>query len=80
MRCPTCRAPWREEPACQRCGSDLTPVMRVAAAAFHHRTAATDALTAGRWSEALHHATEANHLHRTEHGDVLVLMARLVQA
>jgi hypothetical protein len=79
MRCPTCRAPWREAPECPRCGSDLAPLMHVAAAAFHHRTAATEALTAGRWSEALHHAMEANRLHQTERGDALVLVARLVQ-
>jgi len=54
--------------------------MRVAAAAFHHRTAAGEALTAGRWSDALQHATEANRLHRTERGDALLLLARLVQA
>lgn len=79
MRCPTCRAAWREAPECPRCGSDLTPLMRVAAAAFHHRTAAGEALNAGRWSDALHHANEANRLHRTERGDALLLLARLVQ-
>jgi hypothetical protein len=54
--------------------------MRLAAAAFHHRKAATAALTTGRLSEALHHANEANRLHRTERGDALLLMARLVEA
>lgn len=78
MRCPTCRAPWREQPECARCGSDLAPLMRVAAAAFHHRMAATEALTAGRWSEALDHANEANRLHRTERGDELLLVVRLI--
>lgn len=79
MKCPTCRAPWREDPDCPRCGSDLTPLMRAAAAAYHHRTAAAAALTAGRWSEALRHASEANRLHRTERGEELLLVARLVQ-
>jgi len=78
MRCPTCRAHWREAPECARCGSDLAPLMRVAATAFHHRIAAVEALTAGRWSEAAHHANEANQLHRTERGDGLLLLARLV--
>jgi hypothetical protein len=63
-----------------RCGSDLTPLMCLAAAAFHHRKAATAALTAGRWEEALHRATEANRLHRTEHGDALLMAVRLAQA
>ena len=79
MRCPTCRAPWREAPECPRCGSDLTPLMRVAATALHHRTAAAEALAAERWGDALHHASEANRLHRTERGDALLLVARLVQ-
>jgi predicted amidophosphoribosyltransferase len=78
MKCPTCRAPWREAPECPRCGSDLAPLMHVAAAAFHHRTAATEALAAGRWSEALHHASEANRLHRMKRGDELLLVAQLV--
>jgi hypothetical protein len=53
--------------------------MRAAAAAFHHRTAAAEALTAGRWNEAARHATEANRLHRTERGRELLLLARLLQ-
>jgi hypothetical protein len=79
MRCPTCRTSWREAPECPRCGSDLAPLMRLAAAAFHHRTAAIEALTAGRWSEARHHANEANRLHRTERGDALLVVARVGQ-
>jgi predicted amidophosphoribosyltransferase len=77
MRCPTCRAPWREEPECARCGSDLTPLMQLAAMAWRHRNAAAAALSAGRWDEALDHAAEANRLHRTEASDELLLLARL---
>ncbi len=65
MRCPTCRAPWREQTECPRCGSDLEPVMRVAAAAWRHRVAAIQALEAGRVEEALHHARKAGRLHDT---------------
>ena len=68
--------PWREEPECVRCGSDLTPLMLLAAAAWRHRTAAATA--AGRWGEAAHHAAEANRLHRTDAGEELLLVARLV--
>lgn len=77
MSCPTCRAPWREQTECPRCGSDLAPLMRVAAAAWRHRAAAADALAGGLWGEALHHAREANRLQRTEAGDDLLLIARL---
>ena len=78
MSCPTCRAPWREQPECPRCGSDLAPLMRLSAAAWRHRAAAADSLAGGRWIEALHHAREANRLQRTEAGDDLMLIARLV--
>lgn len=78
MRCPTCRAPWREQPECSRCGSDLTPLMRLAAEAWRHRTAAAGFLAGERWSEALHHAREANRLQRTEAGTDLLLIARLL--
>jgi hypothetical protein len=53
--------------------------MRVAAVAFQHRLAAIEALDAGRWSEALDHADEANRLQRTERGDALVMVVRVVQ-
>lgn len=79
MKCPTCRAPWREEPECPRCGSDLAPLMQLAAAAWRHRTAAAAALIAGRWNEAVQHAAEANRLHRTDAGDELLVVARLVE-
>jgi hypothetical protein len=78
MRCPTCRAPWREQPECSRCGSDLAPLMRLWADAWRYRAAAAAALAGQRWSEALHHAREANRLHRTEAGDDLLLIARLL--
>jgi hypothetical protein len=51
--------------------------MQLAAAAWRHRAAAAAALIAGRWSEAMHHAVEANRLHRTEAGDELLLVAQL---
>jgi len=78
MTCPTCRAPWRETPECPRCGSDLAPLMRIAAAAWRHRRAALAALEAGAWSEALDHAREAAQLHRVEGGEGLVFLAGLV--
>ena len=78
MRCPTCRAPWREQLECSRCGSDLAPLMRLSAEAWRHRTAAAGSLAGERWSEALDHAREANRLHRTQSGDDLLLLARLL--
>ncbi len=77
MTCPTCRAPWRERPECPRCGSDLAPLMRVAAAAWRRRRAALRALAAGADREALADATEALALQRGEGGEELAFLARL---
>jgi hypothetical protein len=52
--------------------------MRVAAEAWRERATAADSLAGGRWSETLHHAREANRLNRTEAGDDLLLIARLL--
>jgi len=49
--------------------------MRLAAEAWRRRTAAAEAIRAGRWNEALDHAREANRLHRTEAGEKLMLIA-----
>lgn len=78
MTCPTCRAPWRETSECPRCGSDLAPLMRVCAAAWRHRRDAAAALAAGQWSDAIHHASEAQQLQRTDAGNDLVLLAYLL--
>lgn len=78
MRCPTCRAPWREQRECARCGSDLTSLMRIAAAAWRQRAAAIEALAAGAWPNVQRHASEADRLQRTEHGTTLLWIARLM--
>ena len=80
MTCPTCRAPWRETTECPRCGSDLTAVMRTAAAAWRHRRAALAALAAGADAEALTLAREAQALQRTEAGAELVFAVRRLAA
>lgn len=78
MSCPTCRSPWRETTECPRCGSDLAPIMRIAAAAWRHRRTAIAALAAGNPGDAMHHAREANWLHRTGAGDDLAFLTRLL--
>jgi predicted amidophosphoribosyltransferase len=77
-RCPTCRAPWRGATACPRCGTDLGPLMRVAARAWELRAAARAALAARRDQEACELAIAAVRLHATPRGRrllVLVLLA-----
>jgi hypothetical protein len=52
--------------------------MRVSLAAARHRHAAASALANGEWSEAFRHAAQARWLQRTEAGDDLLLLARLL--
>ena len=76
-RCPTCRAPWRGASACVRCGTDLVPLMAVAAGAWHLREAARLALEAGRAQDACDLAGAALRLHATPRGRRLHVVALL---
>ena len=77
MRCPTCRAPWRGVSACPRCGTDLAPLMGVAARAWQLREAARAALDAGRGHDACALAGAALRLHATPRGRRLHVLALL---
>ena len=76
-RCPTCRAPWRGASACARCGTDLAPLMSVAARAWQLREAARVALLAGRGPDACDLAGFALRLHATPRGRRLHVLALL---
>jgi len=76
-RCPTCRAPWRGASACPRCGTDLAPLMGVAARAWQLREAARAALEAGRGHDACDLAGAALRLHATPRGRRLHVLALL---
>jgi hypothetical protein len=79
MACPTCRTPWRAVATCQRCGTDLTALMRVAVRAWELRQATRAALCAGgRATEALTLARTACQLHTTPYGQRLLALALLV--
>ena len=77
-RCPTCRATWRGVSVCARCGTDLAPLMSVAARAWRLREAARAALAAGRAGEACDLASVALGLHATPRGLRLHVLALLV--
>jgi predicted amidophosphoribosyltransferase len=47
--CPVCQARFRETVQCSRCGADLAPLMRLAAAAGLLRQAAFQAQLAGQF-------------------------------
>ena len=75
-RCPTCRAAWRETAVCARCGTDLAPLMRLAAKAWQLREQARQALCAGdRAADALAWARAACQLQATPRGLRLLAVA-----
>lgn len=75
LRCPTCRAPWRAVVTCARCGTDLLPLMRLAARAHALREAARLALLdPGRASGALTAAREAHRLQKTPRSIALLAL------
>ena len=77
LRCPTCRAPWRGASGCPRCGTDLAPLMGLAARAWQLREAARAALAAGRGHDACDLAGGALRLHATPRGRRLHIVALL---
>ena len=77
LRCPTCRATWRGVSVCARCGTDLAPLMSVAARAWRLREAARAALAANRGGEACDLAGTALRLHATPRGLRLHVLALL---
>lgn len=74
-RCPACRAPWRGQTTCRRCGADLEPVMRVAMAAWRSRKTAREAIARGDAEGALAAAGEAIRLERTDAALRLLVLA-----
>lgn len=78
LRCPTCRAPWREVAICPRCGTDLTSLMRVAVRAWQLREVARRALLERKEAgAALAAARSAVRLHDTDSGRRLLVLALL---
>lgn len=77
-RCPTCRSPWRGVATCPRCGTDLAPLMGVAARAWELRESARLALCGGdQGARALALARAAYRLHATPRSRELLVLALL---
>jgi hypothetical protein len=68
LHCPVCRARFRQSPECPRCGADLRPLMRLAAASRLVRSRASDALREGDLERARALAAQAEALHATASG------------
>ena len=66
--CPVCRARFRGETTCSRCGTDLTAVMQLVASAWRMRQAARQALATGDLARCRALASEAQQICHTPAG------------
>lgn len=76
--CPVCRAGFRGTAVCPRCGAELTALMSLAVRAWRSRESARDALGTRDWVSAHSLATEAQRLHDTPAGRVLLTVTSCV--
>jgi predicted amidophosphoribosyltransferase len=77
-RCPVCKARFRGQDKCPRCGADLSRLMFVVACAQQLRGRARQALCEGRYREARELAGKAQDLHCTPLGHKIVAVAALL--
>ena len=77
-RCPVCKARFRGQDTCPRCGADLSRIMFVVACAQQLRRQARRALCEGRYHEAHELAGRAQDLHRAPGGHQILRMAWLL--
>jgi len=77
-QCPVCKARFRGNKTCPRCGADLSRIMLVAACAQRLRGQARQALCEGRYGDAHRLAGAAQNWHGTLLGHKIVQMARLL--
>jgi hypothetical protein len=75
LRCPVCKASFRSQTTCSRCGADLSRLMRLVANAYHLRARARQALMQRRYQEAHELAQQAEAQHSTPIGRKLYLTA-----
>ena len=71
LTCPVCRARFRGETSCSRCGADISPLMELATRAFVLRNRACSALNRNDLALASTLIRKANTLHRTSAGETL---------
>ena len=64
-RCPVCRARFREEPVCYRCGADLSALLAIEAEATAWEREAVALLAAGEWIRARRAADRVQALRRS---------------
>ena len=76
LRCPVCKAGFRNELECPRCGADLSALMAIAAEAYQLRSMARSALCSQQYDAARRLAEKAQRLQDTHMGRRMVLAAR----
>ena len=79
LACPVCRARFRGEPICPRCGADLSPLMRLAARSWHARQETRRLLSTGATEQARDRIELAQQLHATPAGRRLELLLAWAQ-
>lgn len=75
LRCPVCRAPFRQQRSCSRCGADLSRLMTLAAKAFTLRQFSRTALHHSDFAQSHKLAAAAQKIHPTLGGHRLSLLA-----
>jgi len=76
IQCPVCRARFRGQRQCSRCGADLSRLMLVLGRAYALRRQAKRALLKGRYGAACELAEKAQSLHHTVLGQKMLVVAR----
>jgi len=71
LTCPVCRAGFRGQTICSRCGADLSALMELAARAYVLRCRAERAMQNKDKDLAYRFVRKANTLHRTPEGEML---------
>jgi len=81
LRCPVCRAPWKDLPDCPRCGSDLAFLATIREKAHFHLDRAVWFAQHHEHTKALKHVEESLALFSTSRALALkiTLLARLKQ-
>ena len=78
LRCPVCRARFRRQADCPRCGADLNVLMALAARSWQLRQAARKAIRSGDLDAAAQLADQAQQLCDTGAGRSLAALAAWV--
>ena len=77
-QCPVCKARFRGQRQCSRCGADLSRLMLVVASAYQLRSQARQALREAQYRTAYELAAKAQSLHHTILGRKMILVARVL--